>query len=150
MSDWPLPPYLQPHGPHADDASVVRAWVRGDIAPYSDRLHVEGPVLLVERDITAALRLELRSVLVRMDLPESCAGILPSITEVLTTEGLVLLESDNQLAMSVAMQLVALRISSWDLWGLDREMATAALNEAAMGGRGDVLVSGESVFGADR
>jgi len=146
VSDWPLPPYLEPHGRHGDDESVVRAWVREEIAPFSDRLHVEGPVLMVERDVAAGLRLDLRSVLVRMDLPEASLDILPTITDVLTSEGLSLVDPDNQLAISVAMQMVALRISTWDLWGIDPELARTALDEAAMGGRRDVLVSGEPLF----
>ncbi len=148
MSDWPLPPFLQPHGPHGDDASVVRAWLRGGIAPYSDRLHVEGPVLLVERDVAVALRLEMRSILVRMDVPDPSVDIIASVTSVLVEEGLTLVEADNQLAMAVAMQMVALRLSTWDLWGIEAQMALDALNEAAMGGRADLLVSGNPLLGA--
>lgn len=146
MSDWPLPPYLQPHGPHGDDQSVVRAWVAEDVPPYSDRLHAEGPVLMVERDVPVALRLPFRSVLVRMDLPEISADIIPTITGVLAAEGLMLVDQDNQLAMAVAMQMVALRLSSWDLWGLDPDMAFSALHEGVMGGQDDILVSGRPVF----
>ena len=163
MADWPLPPYIEPRGPRADDDAVVRAFLRADIAPHSERLHVEGPVLLGDRDVPTALRLgpggrggeaaggmapELTSraptVLVRLDLPDDLVPTRQVVEAVLEAEGLTLLDNDNQLALAVALQMVGLRLSSWDLWGADIDDAFADLRAAAVGGANDVLLGGGS------
>ncbi|MGQ0743049.1 MAG: hypothetical protein ACT4OS_01655 [Acidimicrobiales bacterium] len=149
MTDWPLPPFFDPHGPEGDDASVVEAWLSGVRAPHSARLHVEGRVLRVERDLPAALNLGEATVLVRTNLPEPEADVGPVITEVLIRRGLRLLEPESQLALAVGIQMVSAWASTWDLWGTDSDQATAALHQAVMGGANDVLVSGSPVFGAE-
>ncbi len=150
MTDWPRPPYFDPTGPRADDAAVVRAFLEAGVAPHSERLHVEGPVLLGDRDVPLALRLSpadgeavrARAVLLRLDLPEELLPVRQAVEAVLGEEGMTLLDHDNPLAIAVGVQLVAARISSWDLWGADIDDAFADLRAAAVGGSGDVLLGG--------
>ncbi len=153
MADWPRPPYIEPTGPQADDDSVVRAFLAGDVPPYSRRLHVEGPVLLGDRDVPMALRLSPadagegrapRTVLVRIDVPDDLLALRRAVEAVLTSEGLTLLDNDTQLGIAVGLQMVGLRLSSWDLWGADIDDAFADLRAAAVGGTGDVLLGGGS------
>ena len=157
MTDWPLPPYIEPRGPAGDDGDVVGAFLRADVAPHSPRLHVEGPVLLADRDLPLALRLGPlpeaegggeavtrpgRTVLLRIDLPEDVGSLRQAVEAALTASGLTLLDEDNQLAIAVGLQVVGLRMSSWDLWGTDIDDAFADLRTAAVGGTGDVLLGG--------
>ncbi len=151
MADWPRPPYIEPTGPRGDDDAVVRAFLAGDIAPHSERLHVEGPVLLGDRDVPVALRLSPadggeggggRTVLVRIDLPDDLLGVREAVEAVLASEGLTMLDHDTQLGIAVGLQMVGLRLSSWDLWGADIDDAFADLRAAAVGGTGDVLLGG--------
>lgn len=158
MTDWPLPPYIEPRGPTGDDEDVIRAFLRADVAPHSSRLHVEGPVLLADRDLPIALRLGPmteagaagdtaagwpgRTVLLRIDLPDDLADLRQVVADGLTTAGLAVLDEDNPLAIAVGLQLVGLRMSSWDLWGTDIDEAFADLRAAAVGGSGDVLLGG--------
>ena len=136
MSDWLLPPFVEPSGPVGDDESVVRAWLREEPAPHSERLHVEGKVLRVDRDLPLALLLPMRSVLVRTDGPEDTAPMREAVEQALSAEGLAMLDQDNQLALAVGLQMVGARLATWDLWGLDVDMAFAALREAAVGDQG--------------
>lgn len=142
MSDWPLPPYVDPHGPLGTDEEVIGAFLAGDVAPHSERLHVEAQTLLVERDVPAALRLDDSAVLVRSDLPGSSTDIKAVIESVLSAKGMDRFDEDTMLAVAVAMQRVGLRLSSWDLWGRDIDSAFAALRHAAAGGPGDMLHGG--------
>jgi hypothetical protein len=150
VADWPRPPYFDPPGPRADDDAVVRAFLRGDIPPHSERLHVEGPVLLGDRDVALALKLaptggeaaQARAVLLRLDLPEELLPLRQAVESVLAAAGMSLLDHDNPLAIAVGVQLVAARMSSWDLWGADIDDAFADLRAAAVGGTGDVLLGG--------
>ncbi len=143
MSDWPLPPYFEPRGPAGDDADVVRAFLATEgAAPHSERLHVEGGVLLADRDVAIALRIGPRTVLVRTDLLDDHVELRSRIEEVLSEEGLALQDEDTQLALPVATMMVALRLSTWDLWGADVDEAFADLRLAAVGGRDDILQGG--------
>ena len=143
MTDWPLPPLFEPHGPAGDDAAVVRAFLAGEGAPpHSERLHVEGEVLRADRDVAAALKIGPRTVLVRTDLPDDLVDLRGKIEEVLAGEGLTLQDEDTQLALPVATMMVALRLSTWDLWGADIDEAFSDLRLAAVGGRDDILQGG--------
>ena len=143
MTDRPLPPLFEPHGPAGDDAAVVRAFLAGEGAPpHSERLHVEGEVLRADRDVAAALKIGPRTVLVRTDLPDDLVDLRGKIEEVLAGEGLTLQDEDTQLALPVATMMVALRLSTWDLWGADIDEAFSDLRLAAVGGRDDILQGG--------
>jgi hypothetical protein len=139
VADWPLPPYVEPRGPAGDDQSVVRAFIRSEPAPFSDRFHVEGPVLIAGRDVPAALRLGPGSALVRADLPEDLLPAKALVEQVLSEEGMELLDAETLFAAPVAVQMAGLRMSSWDLWGSDIDQAFAALRQAAQGGGDDFL-----------
>jgi hypothetical protein len=142
VADWPLPPYIEPRGPLGDDDEVVRAFARSELAPYSGRFHVEGPTLLANRDVPAAMRIGPRTILVRVDLPDNLLEVKPLIEGVLAAEGLTLLDTDTMLGVAVAVQRVGLRLSSWDLWGADIDEAFADLRTSAAGGEDDVLFGG--------
>jgi hypothetical protein len=128
-----LPPFVEPTGPLVSDEDVVRAFARGEPAGYSAWFHVERPALLADRDVPAALRISPGTVLVRLDLPEGLEAARRSIEGVLTAEGMTLLDHDTLLGVPVALQLVGLRPSSWDLWGRDLDDAFTAMRQAAAG-----------------
>lgn len=133
MADGLLPPFVEPRGPLVDDSAVVRAFVRGEPAGYSSWFHIERPALLAGRDVTAALRVSPDTVLVRIDLPDGFEATRASVERMLTEEGMSLLDHDTLLGVPVALQLVGLRLSSWDLWGWDLDDAFAALRQTAIG-----------------
>ena len=143
MTDWPLPPYVEPRGPEGDDPEVVRAFLAGDVAPlHSARLHVEGPVLLVDRDMPLALRLSATTALLRIDVGENVAEMRLQVAAALGDQGLTLLDEDSPLGIAVGVQLVGARASTWDLWGADPDEAFAALRQAAVGGPDDAILGG--------
>lgn len=142
MADWPLPPSVEPRGPLGSDREVIRAFVRQELAPYSVQFHVEGPTLLVERDVPSAMRIGSRTILVRVDLPDHLMDSKTVVEEVLAAEGLGLLDADSMLGVAVALQRVGLRLSSWDLWGADIDESFADLRTEAAGGQDDALYGG--------
>lgn len=128
-----LPPAAEPFGPRRDDAELARAFVQGEPAGFSRCLHAEGPVLLADRDVPLALRIGARNVLVRVDLPQWAEPARSQLERAASDSGLILIEEETLFAVPVALQMVGLRLSSWDLWGSDMEEAYAALREAAAG-----------------
>lgn len=130
-----LPPYAQPWGPLRDDAGVIRAFLRREPAGYSDTLHTEGPVLLAFRDVPAALRIGPTTVLVRTDLVGDgpMDDVKAAIESGLGAQGIGLLDNEPLLAIAVALQMVGIRLSSWDLWGTGIDEAFADLRGAATG-----------------
>lgn len=128
-----LPPFVEPFGPKVDDFTVVRAFARAEPSGYSDRFHAEGPALLADREVPAALRVSTEAFLVRLDLPDGMDAIRPIVETGLGAEGMMLLDSESVLGIPVALQFVGLRLSSWDLWGRDLDLAFAALRVAAAG-----------------
>jgi hypothetical protein len=142
VADWPLPPFIEPRGPLGEDRDVVQAFVRNELAPYSDRLHVEGPVLMASRDVPMALRIGPRSMLVHAELPPHLQEAKDLVEEVLKEEGLSLFDEKTLYGVAVGVQMVGLRYSSWDLWGADIEQAFTDLRVAASGGEEDVLFGG--------
>ncbi len=144
MTDWPLPPYVEPRGPEGDDPAVVRAFLSGDIPPHSARLHVEGPVLMADRDVPLGLRLSPTAALLRVDLSDEVAEVRRAVEAVLSADGLTLLDEESPLGIAVGVQMAGLRASTWDLWGADIDEAFAALRQAAVGGPDDMLLGGGS------
>jgi len=143
MSDWPLPPLYAPRGPRDTDEEVVRAFVRQQGPyPHSERLHVEERVLRVDGDMPLALWVGPRTVLLLFDLPDGTVDTRDSVAATLTTEGLILLDTQQPLGIVVGMQLVGARALTWDLWGADIDESFADLRTAAMGGEGDTLLGG--------
>ena len=142
MADWPLPPYTEPRGPLADDEAVIRAFVFSELAPYSERFHVEGPVLLAGRDMPIALRIGARSFLIHHELSGEMAEAKDLVERVFTAEGVTLLDEETLYGPAVGVQMVGLRYPTWDLWGADIDQAFADLRVAAAGGREDLLFGG--------
>jgi hypothetical protein len=143
VSDWPLPPYVEPRGPRDSDEEVVRAFLRqAGPCPHSDRLHVEGRVLRADADLPLALWLGPRTVLVLFDAPDDVVELRTAVEATLAGEGLTLLDQQSPLGIAVAIQLVGARAATWDLWGADIDEAFAALREGAVGGTEDTLLGG--------
>jgi hypothetical protein len=134
---WPMPeglapPFIEPTGPSVDDAAVLRAFVQGVPAGYSQRFHVERPALLIGRTVAAALRIDGAAVLVRVDLPEDLRHCKDLVEGALAAGGFVRLDQDTLLGVPVALHVLGLRLSSWDLWGADIDIAFRALRQAAV------------------
>jgi hypothetical protein len=143
VSDWPLPPLYEPRGPRDSDEEVVRAFLRhAGPSPHSDRLHVEDKVLRVDGDMPLALWVGPRTVLVLFDIPDDLEGIRDTVRQILTAEGLTMLDEQQPLGIAVGMQLVGARAATWDLWGDDIDLAFAELRKAAVGGDEDMLLGG--------
>lgn len=136
MTDGLFPPLYEPGGPTVDDPGVVQAFLRQEQPAHSRRLHIEGPALLADREIPAALWVSPSTVLVRRDLPEETEPARSLIERTLAAEGLERLDEETVLAVPVALQLLGIRLSSWDLWGTDVDDAFAAVRRAAVGESG--------------
>lgn len=128
-----LTPFAQPTGPLVSDAVVVQTFARGEPTGHSRRLHAEANVLLVDRTDAVALRLAPRALLVRVDGTAEAATIVRGVEEALTAAGLARLDESTLLGVPVALQLVGLRLSEWDLWGDDLDLAFAELRAVAAG-----------------
>ncbi len=137
-----MPPYVEPRGPAGDDEDVVRAYVRNELAPYSGMFHVEGPVLMADRDQAIALRLGPRSFLVNHEVFPAIQSAKELTEAIMTSEGLQLFDEDTLYGASVGVQQVGLRYTTWDLWGADIEQAFADLRVQAAGGQEDILFGG--------
>lgn len=129
----PLPPYGVAPGPLIDDESVLMAFARDLPEGHSEQLHVEGPALFVDGDIPAGLRLGPDVVLVRVDLPLEFDFVSQSLGSALASDGMACLDESSKLALPVALQVLGLRLSTWDLWGKDVDGAFAVLRDAAVG-----------------
>lgn len=132
MTEGLAPPFIQPTGPLVDDFAVLRAFARNEPPGYSQRLHVERPVLYVERSAEVALRIGPETILVRLDHPNECAIIKEALEEALLAEGFVCLDPQTMLGLPAAFHLLGLRLSVWDLWGKDMELAFSNLRRAAV------------------
>ncbi len=127
------PPFTQPCGPRVPDAAVVTEFARGKLFGHSLRLHAEANVLFADRADAVALRLVPRALLVRVDGTEETTTIMPVVEQALIDAGLERLDERTLLGVPVALQLVGLRLSEWDLWGDDIDVAFAALRAVAAG-----------------
>jgi hypothetical protein len=121
---------------------VVRAFARGELAPHSARFHVEGSVLMANRDMPVALRIGDRSFLIQHELFDDLALAKNAVEEVFTEEGLSRLDEETWFGPAVGVQMVGLRYPTWDLWGADIDQAFADLRVAAAGGEEDLIFGG--------
>jgi len=114
---------------------VVAAFLGGQRTGHSAVFHIEDAVLLAERSAPIAMRVDEAStgILVRVDLPEAFDGARRIVEDTLAAEGLTNLDQDTLFAGPVAIQVLGLRLSSWDLWGRSIDDAFAALRGAAAG-----------------
>ncbi|MDQ6837429.1 MAG: hypothetical protein M3137_03575 [Actinomycetota bacterium] len=129
----PLPVYGAAPGPLADDAAVLAAFAGNEAACHSPRLHVEDATLLVDGDMALGLRLGFDVVMVRADLPNGGDDLRRPLESALEAEAMVCLDEASTLALPVALQVLGLRLSTWDLWGRDVDDAFAALRRACIG-----------------
>ena len=132
MPEGLVPPFIEPTGPAVDDATVLAAYARDEPAGHSPRFHVERPTLIVGRTFAAALRVGPRTLLVRDDLPDDLAPAKAEVEEALVGAGMTRFDEQTLLATPVALQLLGLRLSSWDLWGVDIDEAFADLRAACV------------------
>lgn len=128
-----LPPFGEPAGAECSVDELVRGFARGGHDGVARPFHVEGPVLLVDDDQPIGLRLQGGAVLVRTDTDDEYGDQRAVVEQALEADGLSLLAPDTDLAAVVAIQIVGLRASNWDLWGEDQDAAFAALRAAAAG-----------------
>ncbi len=134
MVDGLFPPFAEPSGRPVEDGAVLQAFATGGpVDVYSPRFHIEGQTLLVHRDVAVGQRIGPGTVLVRADLPDSVADAKPQVEQALTEAGLSLLDEETPLGVAIALQLLGLRLSTWDLWGTDIDEAFAALRAGAVG-----------------
>lgn len=129
----PLPPYGPAPGPVADDGAVLAAFAQGRPAGHSARWHVEGPALIVNGDVAAGLRLSADVVMVRVDLPEEVADVRPLVEAALEAEALTCLDEATKLGLPVALQVLGLRLSTWNVWGRDLDDVFEVLRQTAIG-----------------
>jgi len=133
VSEGLLPPFGEASGPQAGDVDVVSAFAQGRPAGQSERFHVEGSVLVAGFDLAVGMRIGTDTVLVRLDMPADAEEHRVVIEEVLSGQGMTLLDEETLLATPVAVQWLALRGSTWNLWGRDIDESFAALRKAAVG-----------------
>ncbi|MDP8975099.1 MAG: hypothetical protein M3N28_01775 [Actinomycetota bacterium] len=115
------------------DVDVVLAFIEGQPAGHSERFHLEGAVLVAGFDLAMGMRIGVDTILVRVDVPADAEDHKAIIKEVLAEQGMTLLDEETVLATPVAVQWLALRASTWDLWGRDIDESFAALRTAAVG-----------------
>ena len=115
------------------DREVLAAFADGSTAAHSERLHIEDGVLRVDVTAVLALRLAREVVLVRVDAHEDVGAFVAPLVDALIVHGLELIDERTLLAIPVALQLVGLRLSEWDLWGSDIDDAFARLRVIAVG-----------------
>ena len=143
MSGGLLPPFGEPAGPRADDATVLSSFLReDDVSVHSDLFHIEGPVLVSGGDMATAIRVGRRTFILRVDLPEDLQAARQAVQDAMEAEGLSFLDGETLLAAPVAIQRVGLRFSTWDLWGAQIDESFADLRAAAAGEWGDVFPDG--------
>lgn len=136
MTGGILPPYGEPGGTPGDDTSVLddfldRAGPKAD--HHSPMFHVEGNVLMAQADVACAIRIGPDGVLLRLDLPEDLESVKRTVEVAMSGAGMVKLDEETKLGPAVAIQLLGLRLSTWDLWGTDIDRTFGELRTAAAG-----------------
>ena len=127
--------------PPEEDGAVLTAFAGGLPSGRSASFGIEGPVLMVDGDVPAALRLDARTVLHRRDLPDDVAWARPPVGEALRAAGYSLLDESTLFATPVALQVLGLTFSEWDLWGFDLDKAFGTLRLAAAGEAWDPVLA---------
>lgn len=134
MSGGMLPPFGNPEGERTNDATVLENFAAGASGGvFSSMLHIEGATLMMSGDVPAALRLGPRSMLVRVDLPDEQQPLRVVVERALAASGLRRLDDATLFATPIAVQVLGLRMSTWDLWGADLDEAFTDMRAAAAG-----------------
>ena len=143
MTDGLLPPYGEPVGDRADDARVLEVFVNDEPAlVHSPLLHLEGATLVAAGDMATAMRIAPRTFIVRVDLPADLEPARRAVQLALGAAGIRLVAGECLLAAPIAIQVLGLRTSTWDLWGADLDEAFAELRAAAAGEWDDLFPQG--------
>lgn len=136
MSGGILPPYGEPGGAPGDNASVLDDFLAPGAARadhHSELFHIEGNVLMAQADVACAIRMGPDGVLLRLDLPEDLQSVKGIVETAMTAAGMTKLDEETKLGPAVAIQLLGLRLSTWDLWGTDIDQAFSDLRTSAAG-----------------
>lgn len=128
-----LPPFAEPTGPKVSLRDLIGSFLDGTATGFSDEAHIETNQLLLERMVSAAVRLSQDSVLLRRDLPPDLAGCANALESHLRSNGLDLVDPDTRLGDIAAIQTIGIRGGSWDLWGRDASTARRDLERVVMG-----------------
>lgn len=127
------PPFGEAPGPLTADVEVVGRFIRAEPCGHSRRLYAEGPLLIADGDQTVAIRVADGVVLVRIDVPDDIVKHRCVVETLLGEAGLALLDEETLWGVPVALQLAGLRLSTWDLWGTDIDLAFSAVRAVAVG-----------------
>lgn len=133
MSEGLLPPFVDPTGVRVGDEQVLDTFAAGEHGCWSDRFHLEGPALIGHRMAVVGLRIGPSAVLVRTDPPDELEPARIELERALERTGLSVLDEETLWATPVALQVLGLRISTWNLWGRDLDAAFEELRTAAAG-----------------
>jgi hypothetical protein len=127
--------------PAEEDAVVLAAFAGGLPSGRSPSFAMEGPILMVDGDVPAGLRLDPRTVLLRKDLPDDVAWAVVPVADAMKAAGYLLCDENTLFATPVAIQVLGLMYSEWDLWGRDIDAAFASLRVAALGEAWDPVLA---------
>jgi len=127
--------------PPEEDAVVLAAFAAGLPSGRSAMFAMEGPVLMVDGDVPVGLRLDPRTVIVRRDPPDDVAWASAKVADAVGAAGYLLCDENTLFATPVAIQVLGLLYSEWDLWGRDLDEAFASLRVAALGEAWDPVLA---------
>ncbi len=127
------PPFAPAPGSSVSDEAVIAAFAQAQESGHSPLFYAEGPVLMIDGDIPAAIRVAPATVLVSLDLPDAVAGHRAIVEAGLAGAGLELLDEETLWGLPIAIQLAGLRLGRFDLWGVELEESFAAVRVAAIG-----------------
>ncbi len=127
--------------PPEEDEVVLSSFAAGLPSGRSAWFGIEGPVLMVDGDVPAALRIDPKTVLHRRDLPDDVAWAGPKVAAALQAAGYLLCDENTLYATPVALQVLGLTYSEFDLWGFDLDEAFTALRMAAVGEAWDPVLA---------
>ena len=88
---------------------------------------------MAQADVACAIRIGADGVLLRLDLPEDLQSVRRLVEVAMTGAGMSKLDEETKLGPAVAIQLLGLRLSTWDLWGTDIDQAFSDLRNSAAG-----------------
>lgn len=96
---------------------------------------------MVDGDVPVGLRLDPTTVLVRQELPDDVAWASAPVAAAVEAAGYLLCDEETLFATPVAIQVLGLTYSVWDLWGRDLDAAFESLRVAAMGEAWDPVLA---------
>lgn len=132
-----------PVGERVGDARVLAVFVDDEpVLVHSELFHLEGAVLVAGGDIATAMRIAPRTFLLRLDIPPDLQPAQRLAQQALVDAGMICVDRETLLAGPIAIQVLGLRTSTWDLWGADIDDSFAELRAAAAGEWADMFPEG--------